>query len=144
MWRSKKLIIVVVLAAVVLVGSIGRVVLANGDENQPKAQFGEFIDKACDIYDENVEPDIDRDALQAAIAQAQSEMQAAAMEARLAKMVENGVIDETQAQELQEWWESRPDISILAAGPLAPGFPGHGIHRGFGRPGGFEPPSPPE
>ena len=139
MWRSKKFIIVAVIAAVVLVGSIGGVVLA-GDENQPKAQFGEFIDKVCDIYDQNVEPDIDRDALQAAIAQAQSEMQAAAMEAHLAKMVENGVIDETQAQELQEWWESRPDVSILAAGPLAPGFPGHGMHRGFGGPGGFEPP----
>jgi len=138
MWRSKKLIIVAVIATVVLVGSIGGVVLANGDENQPKAQFGKFIDKVCDIYDENVEPDIDRDALQAAIAQAQSEMQAAAMEGRLAKMVKNGVIDETQAEELQEWWESRPDV------PIAPRLGGHGMPHGFGGPGGFEPPSPPE
>ena len=41
MWRSKKFIIIAVIAAVVLVGSIGGVVLAqtgNGDESQPQAQ----------------------------------------------------------------------------------------------------------
>ena len=143
MWRSKKFIIVAVIAAVVLVGSIGGVVLANGDENQPKAQFGEFIDKVCEIYEENTGDIIDADELQKAIAETQSEMQAAAIEARLAKMVENGVIDETQAQELQEWLESRPEDL-----PFGPGLCGHGMHRGFGGPGGFggwfEPPTPPE
>jgi len=131
MWRSKKFILIAVIAAVVLVGSIGGVVLANDDENQPKAKFGEFIDKVCEIYEDNTGYAIDTDELQNAIAEAQNEMQAAAIEAHLAKMVENGVIDETQAQELQEWWESRPDV------PVVPGLGGW-----FGPPplDGFEPP----
>jgi hypothetical protein len=145
MWRTKKFIIVTVLAIVALVGSIGGVVLAqeNGDEDGPAAKFGEFIDKVCEIYEENTDDAIDADELQKAIAEAQSEMQAAAMEAHLAEMVENGVIDETQAEELQEWWASRPDV------PVVPGLGGHGMHRGFGEPrfgfgGGFGPPPHPE
>ena len=42
MWRSKKLIVGVVLAAVLLAGSLGGVALANGvneDDSQPRAEF---------------------------------------------------------------------------------------------------------
>jgi hypothetical protein len=145
MWRSKKFIIVTVLATVALAGSIGGIALAagDGDDNGPAAKFGEFIDKVCYIYEKNTDDAIDADELQKAIAEAQSEMQAAAMEARLAKMVENGVIDETQAEEFQEWWASRPDV------PVVPGLGGHGMHRDFGGSrcgfgGGFRPPPPPE
>jgi hypothetical protein len=153
MWRSKKFIIVTVLAAVALVGSIGGVVLAadDGDNNGPAAKFGEFIDQVCEIYYKNTGDTINADELQKAVTEAQDEMQAAAMEARLAKMVENGVIDQTQAQELQEWWESRPDVPV-GFGLMAPGGgrPFGGPHGGFGGwfgpppPDGFEPPPSPE
>jgi outer membrane murein-binding lipoprotein Lpp len=137
MWRSKKFIIVAVIAAVVLVGGIGGVVLAqteNGGEDgsQPKT----LLARVAEILD------IDQQRLEDAFAQARSEMQAAAMEARLAKMVENGVIDETQAQELQEWLESRPEDLPFGPGLMAPGGgrPFGGPRGGFG--GWFGPPPP--
>jgi len=140
MWPTKKFIIVMVLAAVLALVSIGGIALAQeNEEDSPAAKFGEFMERVCAIYENNTGDDIDPEALKEAIAQVQSERQAAAMEARLAKMVENGVIDETQAQELQDWWESRPEDL-----PFGPGLGGHGIPRGFGGPGGFGPPSPPE
>jgi len=150
MWRSKKFIIITVLAALLVAGSVGGIVLAqdNGDKDgtQPEAQHAALLERVCEIYKVNTGDDIDPEALKEAIAQTQSELYAAAMEARLAKMVENGVIDETQAQELQDWWDSRPDV------PIAPRLGGHGIPRGFGGPcggfgGGFGPPpefEPPE
>jgi len=146
MWRSKKFIIITVLAAVLVAGSIGGVVLAqgNGDEdvNQPEARHAALLERVCEIYEDNTGTAINAEELQNAFAQVQSEVQAAAMEARIDKMVENGVLDETQAQELREWLESRPEDL-----PFAPGFPGHGMmQRGFGGPGGgfhgcFEPPA---
>lgn len=132
MWRSKKFIIVAVLTAVVLAGSIGGVVLTNDDENQPRARHEALLDRVCEIYEENTGIAIDADELQKAYAEAQSEMQAAVMEDRLAKMVESGVIDETQAQELQEWWESRPEDV-----PFGPGLRGPGGFRGMGGMHGF-------
>lgn len=138
MWRSKKFIIAMVLVVVVAVGSIGGVALAQDDEEEaPAAEFGNVLERVCAIYEENTGVAIDQEALREAFAQARSEIQAAAMEARLAKMVENGVIDEAQAQEFLEWWEARPDVPMLA------GMAGRGMFQrfdGFGLPEGFEPP----
>jgi len=137
MWRSKKFILITVLAAVVLAGSIGGIVLAadNGDASQPGAKYGALLDRVFEIYEQKTGVAIDQEALKDAFAQARSEMQAAAMAARLAKMVENGVIDETQAEELQEWWQSRPDDVPFGPGLRGPGgFRGMGGMRGFGGP----------
>ena len=137
MRRSKKFIVITVLAAVVLAGSIGGVVLAadNGDDSQPRVKYGVLLDRVCEIYKQNTGEAIDADELQKACAEVQSEMRAAAMEARLAKMVENGVIDESQAEELQEWWESRPEDVPFGPGLHGPsGFRGMGGMRGFGGP----------
>jgi len=137
MWRSKKFILITVLAAVVLAGSIGGIVLAadNGDASQPGAKYGALLDRVFEIYEQKTGIAIDQEALKDAFAQARSEMQAAAMAARLAKMVENGVIDETQAEELQEWWQSRPDDVPFGPGLRGPGgFRGMGGMRGFGGP----------
>ncbi|GAI74775.1 unnamed protein product, partial [marine sediment metagenome] len=123
---------VMVLAAVLAIVSIGGVVLAQeNEEDSPAAKFGEFMERICEIYEDNTGTAIDSEELQKAFTQAQSEMQAAAMEARLAKMVENGVIDETQAQELKDWWESRPEDLPFGPGLMAPGG-----ERPFGGPGG--------
>lgn len=141
MWSTRKFFIALAIAAVLVVVSIGGVVLAQeNDEDAPAAKFGDFLDKVCAIYESNTGDDIDPEALKEAVAQAQSERQAAAMEARLDKMVENGVLDETQARELQDWWESRPEDL-----PFGPGLGGRGMmSRGFGGHGGFGPPPPPE
>ena len=79
MWRSKKLIIVAVLAAVMLAGSISGVALAqteNGDDSQPGARFGALLEKVCAIYNANPDrtSDIDCDLLEAAFADARSQM----------------------------------------------------------------------
>ena len=144
MRRSKRFVIVAVLAAVILAGSIGGVVLAtdnatdNGDVSQPEAQPGALLDRVCEIYEQNTGVAIDPEALNDAFAQVRSEMQAAAMEKRLDRMIEEGVIDEDQAKELQDWWEARPDIPFkFGFGPDMPfksGFGGRGGFHGFGRP----------
>jgi hypothetical protein len=148
MWSTKKFIIVMVVAAVLAAGSIGGIALAqdNGDENgtQPEAQHSALLERVCAIYEDNTGTAINAEELQNAFAQAQGEIQTAAMEAHLAKMVENGVIDETQAQELQDWWGSRPEDL-----PFGLGLGGHGMPRCFGGAGGFRgeggpPPAPAE
>jgi len=164
MWRSKKFIIVAVLATVVLVGSISGVVLAqsdNGDDNQPPAQQGALLDKVCEIYEQNTGVAIDPQELQNAYAQARSEMLEEALENRLQNLVEQGKITQEEADQYKAWWQGRPDMEPfrqqlreweearpdvpIAPGPLAPRFPGRGMHPGFGGPGGgfpgwFEPP----
>ena len=130
MWRSKKFIVIALLATVLLVGSIGGIALAqteNGDDSQPKA----LLDRVCEIYEDNTGVAIDSGELQKAFNEAQSEAQAKALENRLAKMVENGVIDETQKQELLDWWQSRPDM------PFNFGFGGRVGFHGMGGPRGF-------
>jgi hypothetical protein len=143
MWSTKKFIIIMAVAAAVAVASVGGVVLAqaNGDEDatQPEARQAALLERVCEVYEENTGTAINADDLQAAFTQAQSEMRDAAMEARLAKMVENGVIDQAQADEFQKWWQSRPEGL-----PFCPGLDGRGMQRGFGGPDGFGPPPPPE
>ena len=127
MWRSKKFIVAVVMA-VVLVGSISGVALAtdNGDNSQPEAEHGAMLERVCEIYQENTGTAIDAQALKEALAQAQGEIQAAAMENRLQKLVDEGEITQEEADQYLEWWESKPDVSI--------GFDSHGRGgmRGFG------------
>ena len=137
MWRSKKFIVIAVLAAVVLAGSIGGIVLAadNGDDNQPGVKYGALLDRVFEIYEQKTGVAIDQEVLKDAFAQAQSEMRATAMEARLAKMVENGVIDESQVEALQEWLDSRPEDVPFGPGLHGPGgFRGMSGMRGFGGP----------
>jgi len=132
MWSTKKFIIAMVLAAVLAIVSIGGIALAQeNEEDSPAAKFGEFMGRVCAIYEDNTGTAINAEELQKAFTQAQSEMHTAAMEARQAKMVENGMLDETQAQELQDWWESRPEDL-----PFGPGLMARGGGGPFGGPGG--------
>ena len=143
MWRSKKFIIIMVIVVVALVGTIGGVALAqgngDGDATQPEAQHAALLERVCEVYEENTGTAIDAEELQNAFVEVRSEMLDDAIENRLAKMVENGTIDEAQAAEIQEWWESRPEGL-----PFCPGLGGHSMQRGFGGPGGFGPPPLPE
>jgi len=113
MWRSKKFIIITVLAAVVLVGGISGVVLAqteNGDDSQPPAQHAALLDKVCEIYEENTGTAINAEELQKAFAQAQSEMMEEALENRLQNLVEQGQLTQEEADQYKAWWQVRPDM----------------------------------
>jgi len=78
MWRSKKLIISVVLAGVMLIGSIGGVAYANDDNEgiQPGTFFGAFWEGVCEIYKDKTGDDIDPEAIKESFNQARGEMQA--------------------------------------------------------------------
>lgn len=129
MRRSKKLIMVAVLAAVVLVGSIGGIALANnGDDSQPGASFEGLLDRVCAIYKNNTGNDIDPEALENAFDQAREEIRTEAMQNRIQSLVEQGQITQEQADQYLEWQQSRPDV------PFGFGFRGHGGPRGFGGP----------
>ena len=134
MWRSKKFLLVTVLAVVVLAGSIGGVALAqSGDDSQPLAQHEAMLEKVCAIYEENTGIAINSEELQKAFAQARSEMQDEALDSYLQSLVDEGKITQEQADQYKAWLESKPEVDV----PLAPVCPGLGMHRGFGGPGGF-------
>jgi len=103
MWRRKKFIVVAVLAAVILAGSVGGVALAqtgNGDDSQPKT----LIARVAEILG------IDQQKLEDAFAQARSEMRDEALDSYLHDLVEQGTITEEQAVQYKAWWQARPDI----------------------------------
>ncbi len=133
MWRSKRLIIAVVLAAVMLAGGIGGVVLAtdNGNDDEPEAKYEALLDRVYEIYQENTGVAIDREALKDAFAQAQSELQAEALGTRLQSLVEEGAITQAQADEYLNWWQAKPDVTFGF------GFGGRGGFRGMGGPRGM-------
>ncbi|HEY77608.1 MAG TPA: hypothetical protein G4O09_00650 [Dehalococcoidia bacterium] len=142
MRRSRKLIIAAVLAVVVLAGSIGGIVLANGngDDDGPADKFGAFIDKVIANYEEKGYTIESPEALKEAFAEARDEAakkmmerHVAAMQERLERMVAEGVITEEQAAELEEWLNDMPEGI-----PFGPGLPGHGRF-----PGRFGPCAPP-
>ena len=140
MGRSKKLIIAAVLAATILVGGIGGAVLADDNDEgvDPAAGFEGFLGRVCEIYQEQTGDSISPEELREAFAAAGDELRAAARESRLARLVEEGVIDEEQAEALADWWASQPDV------PVKLGFGGRGGCHGMGMfrgPGGFAAPA---
>jgi hypothetical protein len=107
MRRSKKLIIAVGLASVLLFGSLGGIALANDGDDGPAAKFGEFLDKVVTLYEQKSDGDtIDNpEALKEALTEAKAQMREAFMENRL-----QGLTDE-QKEALQDWRDSRPNLT---------------------------------
>jgi hypothetical protein len=139
MWRGKKFIIIAVLTAVMLAGTIGGVALAQDNEEEaPAAGFGNVLERVCAIYEENTGVTIDQEALREAFAQAQDEMRMEALDNYLQRLVEEGKLTQEQADQYKEWLEARPDV------PMVAGMGGRGMFQCFGGPGGFGPPALPE
>ena len=109
-WRSKKLLVSGVLAAVLVAGSIGgAVAAADGEESQPETLFEALWDRVCAIYKDNTGDDIDPEALRDAVVEARAEMCAEAQDLYLQKLADEGRITPEQAEELKAWWDARPD-----------------------------------
>ncbi|MBA7640436.1 hypothetical protein ES703_48101 [subsurface metagenome] len=133
MWRSKKFAITVLLAAVVLVGSLGGVALAQeeGTDSQPEAIFGVLWDKVASILQrEGV--DVTPEQLKDAFSEAKSELRNEAMQNRLQNLVDQGRITQGQADEWQSWQEARPDLPAQFGFKGRIGFRGMHRMRGFG------------
>jgi len=128
MWRNKKLVLMAMLATLILVGTISGVVLAQdetGDQNQCEDRYGALLERVAGIYEANTGVAIDAEALRDAFSQAQSDMRAEAMQEHLQSLVDQGTINQEEADQYIEWWQSRPDVTL--ASPCGPGFGGNGF-----------------
>jgi len=139
MWRSKKMIISLVLASVLLLGSLGGIALAADDEedSQPGAFLGTLWEKVSALYEQKTGDTLDQDALKEALTEAQAEMRTEALQDHLQNLVEQEQITQEEADQYLEWWQARPD-GTLGFGFGGRGFRSMGGMRGFG--GMFGPP----
>lgn len=134
MWRSKKLIIIALVAAVILVGSIGGVALAvdNRGNSQPQASANVEASSNVTVWDRVATilkgngVNVTSEQLKTAFTKAQGELQTEGMQKRLQSMVEQGTITQQQADAYLNWWKTKPDV------PAGFGFKGHGGFRGMG------------
>jgi hypothetical protein len=134
MSKKKKIILGALLSAAAVVGITSGVAFAQDGaeaENSPGAQQDALLDRVAQIYEDNTGVAIDPEALKDAFIAARDEMMAEALNSRLDRLVEEGVITQQQADELRDWVESRPDVP-LPGGQFRGGFGG----RGCGGPGG--------
>jgi hypothetical protein len=158
LFKSKKFIIVAVLTAVVLAGTIGGVALAqdgNGGTPNPQARQGALLEKVAEIYEANTGTAIDAGELQKAFAEANEEIATQAREEMWQKLVDEGVITQEQLDEFKAWLEARPEMATdafkewlearpdLGIGPFGNmdgerfGMMRDGVgQHGFGMPGG--------
>ncbi|MFH0942321.1 MAG: hypothetical protein V1823_04810 [Chloroflexota bacterium] len=109
MWRSKKLILIAVLAVVVLVGSTVGVVLAQ-DETSGTGQPQTLFERAAAILGTSGTI-VTAEQLEAAFTQARQEMRDETIDSRLKVMVEAGTITQEQADQFKAWLAQRPDPS---------------------------------
>ena len=112
MWRSKKFIVIAVLAVVMLVGGIGGAVLAadDGDDSQPEARCGALWGKVSEIYEQKTGVALDQEALKVAFAQARSEIGAEALDSYLQNLVDQGKITQEEADQFKAWLQAKPDM----------------------------------
>ncbi len=135
MWRSKKFIVIGLIATVLLVGSIGGIALAQTEDGEDSQPGGILERVAAILVDDGV--NITPEQLKDAFSQAQSDMRAEAMQTRLQNLVDQGKITQEEADEYQQWLQSKPDMSSGF------GFKSWGGFRGGHRMHGFRAPALP-
>jgi len=120
MSRRKGFVIISLLVAVVLVGSLAGLALAQTvDTGQPKT----LLTRVAAILG------IDQQKLQDAVTQAQGQMRDEAVDSYLKNLVEQGTITQGQADQYKSWWQARPDT--LLPGPFERGFGFDGFRGGM-------------
>lgn len=124
-WRSKKFIIITVLAVIVVVtATFGGIALAqaggSGTTSSSKTSGNPLLARVAAILG------IDQQKLENAFAQARSEAREQALDNYLKKLVAQGKITQQQADQYKAWWNSRPNL------PVGPGIRGYGGLRGHG------------
>ena len=143
--KNKKVLLGAVLVAILIIGSVGGVVFAadSGEDDGSSNHLDSQFDRVCELYQEKTGVALDVDALKESLAEARSEMHENAperlekapgmrdedadigdrvpptMQDRLQNLVGEGLITQEQADEYQQWWDSKPDIGVGV------GFRGH-------------------
>jgi hypothetical protein len=123
--KNKKVLLGAVLVGVLLIGSVGGIAFAadNAEDAKDGNRFDAHWDRLCELYQEKTGTELDREALQDSFAEIRSEMREQArlnhpdrapqtMQERLKHMVEEGMITQEQADEYQQWWDSKPDFGV--------------------------------
>jgi len=124
---GKKSLIITLCATAAAIGITAGGVFAQDDEPAPGDRQADLLEKVCAIYEDNTGVAIDADELSEAFKAAQEEMRDEAQAEHLARLVEEGVITEDEAAEIEEWLNSRPEIDFLQGH-----FPGGGPAGRFG------------
>lgn len=102
MWKSKKFIIVAVIVAVVLVGTVAGVALAQTSSGSTTTPAKTFAARVAAILG------VDQQKVEDAFAKAKRDMSDEALTARLDALVKLGKITQQQADQYKSWWQSRP------------------------------------
>ena len=113
MWRRKKIIVIALLAIVIVAGSVSGAVLAsdNNEEDGTAPEFGSFIDRVLEIYQEKTGTVVDKEALQESFNQAREEMRAERPRIRFhGRLFDDEVLTQEQRDEIEAWLEARPEI----------------------------------
>ena len=115
---SKRFVVVTALVGVLVVGGItGAVVLADdgdaaGAAEQTQARGEAFLEKVCQIYEEQTGVALDQEALKEAAIQARDETRGEALQTYLDRLVEEGILTQEEADEYLDWWQAKPDVAI--------------------------------
>lgn len=127
MWKSKKFILLAVLAVVILVGGIGGIVYAQEDGDEDASPKAVLLEKVADKLG------IDQQQLEDAFTEALGEIRDEAQLKWLEKAVEEGLITEEEAAEYSQWWSARPDVDFGSLGQMEwHGFGGRRMRGGCG------------
>jgi ABC-type sugar transport system substrate-binding protein len=140
MWRSKKFIIVVVMAILVLGITLGGVVIAHADDENANTtttdSITSFIEKVAEIYQANTGVAIDPQQLQQAITEARQAIRDEALDNYLQKLVNDGTITQDQADEFKAWLDAKPSLDVfktwLESHPDIPALFGQNDENGIG------------
>lgn len=124
--RTKIMVVAVVAVILALVAGLTSTVFANGSEDgadtTDNSSASTFASKVATVLG------LDESQVADALKQARQEMQGEVVGNLLDKAVEKGLITQDEADQIEAWWQSRPD----ALANLGLGKPGLGIGLGWG------------
>lgn len=106
MKKRTKFAVIAIVAIVALASGITAIAFAESPEGEAGSDSGPgqvFISKVADILG------LDEEQLADAFIQARQEMWEECCEQRLQRAVEEGRITEGEAEQIREWWDSRPE-----------------------------------
>ena len=129
MWKSKRFVVIAVIVAIVLVGTVAGVALAQTSDGPATTPPKTFAGRVAAILG------IDQQKVEDAFAKANRDIADEALSGKLDALVKSGKMTQEQADKYKSWWQSRPDTmpGLGQKGPLAPRFGGRM----------FRPPLPP-
>lgn len=121
---TKRRIIILAIAGVMAALITGGAVIAqeSGSNEDPSRQS--LASRVATILG------LDEGVVQDAFTQARGDIRDEKFQMKLDRLVEQGILDQEQADELRDWYESRPDYPAGAFLSFGKGGRGHNLHVG--------------